>query len=172
MAYFGKAKLGKELYANAQDYEETEIAKAANSIDSYVGNTRELPNNISMDLLWENTDPTSNFTATTITATDIQNSTGKILSQYQYVLIVTKGVTTGDSLPRSNILLQVTENESSNMATVGASSGYTCRNCWISYNGIRFGAGRAGANENNQYAIPLYILGIKTDLNIGEYINP
>ena len=36
MAYFGKAKLGKELYANAQDYEETEIAKVTNSVDSYV----------------------------------------------------------------------------------------------------------------------------------------
>ena len=33
---FNKAKLGKELYANAQDYEETEIAKAANSVDGYV----------------------------------------------------------------------------------------------------------------------------------------
>ena len=33
---FDKAKLGKELYANAQDYEETEIAKKANEIDSMV----------------------------------------------------------------------------------------------------------------------------------------
>lgn len=32
---FNKAKLGKELYSNAQDYEETEIAKMTNNIDIY-----------------------------------------------------------------------------------------------------------------------------------------
>ena len=41
MDYFGKAKLGKELYANAQDYEELEIAKMTNSIDSYVDGHRD-----------------------------------------------------------------------------------------------------------------------------------
>ena len=33
---FNKAKLGKELYANAQDYEDTQIAKTANELDNYV----------------------------------------------------------------------------------------------------------------------------------------
>ena len=32
---FNKAKLGKEKYANAQDYEETEIAKVSNEIDTF-----------------------------------------------------------------------------------------------------------------------------------------
>ena len=38
---FNKAKLGKELYANAQDYEDTQIAKTANEIDSHVSGNRE-----------------------------------------------------------------------------------------------------------------------------------
>ena len=37
---FNKAKEGKEKYANAQDYEETEIAKMTNSIDNFVGGGR------------------------------------------------------------------------------------------------------------------------------------
>ena len=43
---FNKAKLGKELYANAQDYEDTQIAKTANEIDSYVGSVRTTLSNI------------------------------------------------------------------------------------------------------------------------------
>ena len=35
MDYFGKAKTAKEMYTNAQDYEETEIEKITNNIDSY-----------------------------------------------------------------------------------------------------------------------------------------
>ena len=37
---FGKAKTAKEMYINAQEYEDTEIAKYSNEIDSYVGGGR------------------------------------------------------------------------------------------------------------------------------------
>ena len=42
MGYFGRAKTAKEMYTNAQEYEDTQIAKVSNEIDSYVGNNREL----------------------------------------------------------------------------------------------------------------------------------
>ena len=38
---FNRAKTAKEQYQNAQDYEEREIGKISNEIDSYVGNTRD-----------------------------------------------------------------------------------------------------------------------------------
>ena len=41
---FNKAKTAKEMYTNAQNYEETEIAKYSNEIDSYVGGGREYLN--------------------------------------------------------------------------------------------------------------------------------
>ena len=41
MDYFGKAKTAKEMYANAQEQEELDIAKMTNNIDSYVGGYRE-----------------------------------------------------------------------------------------------------------------------------------
>ena len=37
---FNKAKTAKEMYTNAQDYEETEIAKMTNQIDGYVDGNR------------------------------------------------------------------------------------------------------------------------------------
>ena len=37
---FNKAKTAKEMYANAQNYEETEIAKITNSINGYVDGNR------------------------------------------------------------------------------------------------------------------------------------
>ena len=37
---FNKAKTAKEMYTNAQNYEETEIAKMTNSIDGYVDGNR------------------------------------------------------------------------------------------------------------------------------------
>ena len=43
MAYSGRAKTAKEMYVNAQDYEEAQIAKYSNEIDSYVGSGRTLP---------------------------------------------------------------------------------------------------------------------------------
>ena len=39
---FGKAKTAKEMYANAQDYEQTEIAKYSNEIDEIVKGNREI----------------------------------------------------------------------------------------------------------------------------------
>ena len=38
---FNKAKTAKEMYVNSQNYEETEIAKMTNNIDSYVDGNRE-----------------------------------------------------------------------------------------------------------------------------------
>ena len=43
---FNKAKEAKEKYINAQDYEEAEIAKMPNKIDSYVGYSRTGGSNI------------------------------------------------------------------------------------------------------------------------------
>ena len=40
MVYFGRAKTAKEMYTNAQEYEDTEIAKMTNSIDDYVEYSR------------------------------------------------------------------------------------------------------------------------------------
>ena len=37
---FNKAKTAKEMYVNSQEYEETEIAKITNNIDSYVDGNR------------------------------------------------------------------------------------------------------------------------------------
>ena len=42
---FEKAKIAKEQYQNAQDYEETQIAKYTNEINSYVDGTRLTSNN-------------------------------------------------------------------------------------------------------------------------------
>lgn len=53
-----KAKTAKEMYTNAQDYEETEIAKITNSIDSEMNGTRDinieqLKNELKQELLQE-----------------------------------------------------------------------------------------------------------------------
>ena len=39
---FNKAKTAKEMYTNAQEYEQTQIAKTSNEIDSYVDGNRNL----------------------------------------------------------------------------------------------------------------------------------
>ena len=39
---FNKAKTAKEMYTNAQDYEEEQIAKTTNEIDSYVDGNRDV----------------------------------------------------------------------------------------------------------------------------------
>ena len=49
---FNKAKEGKEKYANAQDYEETEIAKITNNIDNFVDGNR---GNFTETVLFEGT---------------------------------------------------------------------------------------------------------------------
>ena len=48
---FTRAKTAKEQYQNAQDYEQTQIAKYSNEIDSYVGGGR---GNIEKELLYSN----------------------------------------------------------------------------------------------------------------------
>ena len=89
MVYFGKAKLGKELYANAQDYEETEIAKTTNEIESYtkmdgyVAATRGLEGRAV--LLAES--PTTSSTSLNFSET-IDLPTNEKISDYSFFLLV------------------------------------------------------------------------------------
>ena len=103
-------------------------------------------------LLWTNPTPTSAFGAQTISLD---------LSQYKYVLVVTKSSTAEDYKPRTSIVLPVLEtyDQPISIATTGSS---TYRAATANANGITFG----NNSSRNSILIPYRIYGIKGELNI------
>ena len=158
---FNKAKLGKELYANAQDYEDTQIAKTANQIDNYVNYSRTGYDGIVIDTLWHNNSSTENFSDTTLPID---------LSQYSKIAIKVKDTT--DSTEEKNYkYFVVSKNTSENYylgyESTGANYAYTVRRCItitsnsVYFSNATFKQGDHEYSEYNQYFIPVEIYGIK-----------
>ena len=76
---FKKARQGAQEYKNAQDYEETEIAKTINEIDNFVGGNRTTPFS-TPDLI---------YSGTTTELTSYNLIEGKSLANYNYIIIQT-----------------------------------------------------------------------------------
>ena len=109
----------------------------------------------SSTLLWENQSPTSTFDAQTIPLN---------LSGYDYVFIIAERQNNSDDKPRSNLLLKVGEDYTTGHPSVGCTSSIGNRYCWINSTGVEFSTGYWGTGTDNRVAIPLYIYGIKSNL--------
>ena len=121
---FNKAKTAKEMYTNAQEYEEAQIAKYSNEIDSYVGGNR---NYYIEDELWNglaNEIKTYNF---------LDNS--KKTSNYNYILILFSDKNGSDNQSMLLHKSQITLSSSTNLIQL---TGYDTRYTTLYFNESSF----------------------------------
>ena len=109
-----------------------------------------------IDLIWENSSPTSSFSAQTV-AMD--------LSEYNYLTLVFKYSTTSAyyntlAVPTDGLTYRVTIGNSQN-------SNNGIRNFTTSATGISFEAGYYNASSNNTYLVPYKVYGIRGTINTG-----
>ena len=152
----GKAQRAVDMYKNAKNDEEVQIAKYSNQIDSYLENSR----NITTAKLWTNSSPTSAFSAQKI---DLN------LSEYEYVVVVTTTSTMLDMKPRSASILKVTENAPNEgyEQKISASGTRSLREAYALKTGVMI-FDTVNNNNGNDVVIPLYIYGIKGDFSIDD----
>ena len=110
----------------------------------------DLYDKTSPTLLWTNSDTTSNFAAQTISLD---------LSNYKYIVVVTKVATNADYTPRTMGITKITDTAPTYPQTVGGTGGSNYRTFYATSTGVTFG----GASSGNKYVIPLYIYGLKND---------
>lgn len=152
-----------DLYLNKkQTTDETKeiITNGEQSLDKYYKNLNvNIPNNFIPEILWTNNSPNSEFAGTTINLD---------LSSYKYVIIITKQSNTSTITRNSSIISKV---EATNKYTTNYIRGYGSHyyrpiHVWSS--GIEIGDCAYPQSDIivNARAIPLYIYGIKGELNI------
>lgn len=117
--------------------------------------------------LWNNPTPTSAMSQNTVIPIN--------LTEYDYVLLVVKSTTSADGKPRGNSLLKVfKDGESPAYTSIGATSAASTklmRKAYATNDGIHVYYGFNGASDSNSSAIPLYVIGIKTDITaLNQYL--
>ncbi len=116
---------------------------------------------VKMDLLWTNPNPTSSFSAQTISLD---------LSEYQLVFVVCKGDTTGTNYTTALA-------EFNTLTQIGTINGYTrFRAFTATATGVQFGGGYkqtsySNDGSDNSATIPYHIYGIKMSYIVPTTVN-
>jgi len=117
--------------------------------------------------LWNNPNPTTAMNQNTVIPIN--------LTEYDYVLLVVKSSTSADGKPRGNSLLKVFKDGESlvyeSIGATAAASTKLMRKAYAANDGVHVYYGFSGANDSNSSAIPLYVIGIKTDItDLNKYL--
>ena len=110
-------------------------------------------------LLWTNNSPTSAFNPKTISLN---------LASYNYVLIISRTNTSTDSTPRGTSLIRVSDIIPENQVSISACASRYTRSCYATTTGITFDNAYWGNEMHNDRIIPLFIYGIKFDMDINS----
>lgn len=128
--------------------------KNGKSVESALNELYEKNN---FDLLWTNDNPTTNFAAQTLSLD---------LSNYNYVIVVTRTSTSEDYKNRASTIIPI---GGTVYTGVGVSEDRAMRYAKASSSGIEFSDAHYGLQDNNTYAIPYKIYGVKSNWNLDIY---
>ena len=111
--------------------------------------------NSDIKLIWENPNPTEVFNEQTVELD---------LSNYEYVIVVLKHYTDGDTKPRGVGILKVNDSIPNNYGVIQATGTFASRESYATKTGIWFSLAHIrGVSDRNNEAIPLYIYGFSAN---------